>query len=191
MERKKLLIAGDSFAADWTQKYPKQCGWPNMLSQYHVVTNVAQAGCSEYRIYKQLNNAELDIYDAVIISHTSPFRIYTDYNPVRTSDLLHNHCDLLYLDACNLACEYPEYASVQIYFEKFFNLEYAEFCYKCIRHEIQKLVRNKFCIEITHVPIPGDVDIDFSDVWLRNSGFINHYTTQGNKIIFDTLQSKL
>ena len=49
----KILICGDSFAADWTVKYPGQ-GWPNMLAEIHEVTNLAQAGCSEYKILKQL-----------------------------------------------------------------------------------------------------------------------------------------
>jgi len=47
----KILICGDSFAADWTVKYPGQ-GWPNMLAQQHEIVNLAQAGCSEYKIFK-------------------------------------------------------------------------------------------------------------------------------------------
>ena len=51
--KKKLLIAGDSFAADWTIKYKGE-GWVNTLCEDYDVTNVAQAGVSEYKIYNQL-----------------------------------------------------------------------------------------------------------------------------------------
>jgi hypothetical protein len=27
----KILITGDSFAADYTKKYKDKCGWPNLL----------------------------------------------------------------------------------------------------------------------------------------------------------------
>ena len=50
--KKKILIAGDSFAADWTVKYKGE-GWVNTLCKDYDVTNVAQAGVSEYKIYNQ------------------------------------------------------------------------------------------------------------------------------------------
>ena len=55
----KLLLAGDSFAAEW----PGENVWPKLLAKQHDVTNVAQAGVSEYKILKQLHNAELKDYD--------------------------------------------------------------------------------------------------------------------------------
>ena len=43
---------------------------PNPVNSVsHNVTNVAQAGVSEYKILKQIRNADLDNYDAVIVSH--------------------------------------------------------------------------------------------------------------------------
>ena len=92
-----ILIVGDSFAADWTVKY-KGIGWPNMLSKRHNVTNLAQAGCSEYKIYKQLLSVNLDDFDYIIASHTSPYRIYVTEHPVHSMDKLHNDCDLIYTD---------------------------------------------------------------------------------------------
>ena len=47
-----ILICGDSFAADWTKKYDGT-GWVNMLTKDHTITNIAEAGVSEYKIYKQ------------------------------------------------------------------------------------------------------------------------------------------
>ena len=48
----RILIAGDSFAAEW----PGTHGWSKMLAEHHDVKNVAQAGVSEYKILKQLKN---------------------------------------------------------------------------------------------------------------------------------------
>ena len=54
-------------------EWPGENGWSKLAKQ-HDVTNVAQAGVSEYKILKQLHNAELKDYDAIIVSHTSPSR---------------------------------------------------------------------------------------------------------------------
>ena len=50
----KILIVGDSFAADWAIKYKSISGWPNLLAEKFEVVNLAQAGVSEYKIYQQV-----------------------------------------------------------------------------------------------------------------------------------------
>jgi len=94
---KRILIAGDSFAADWTKKY-NGIGWVNMLNNDYDVKNVAEAGVSEYKIYKQLENEKTDEFDYIIISHTSPYRIPVEKHPIHYGDILHNNCDLIYSD---------------------------------------------------------------------------------------------
>ena len=59
----KILIVGDSFAADWSVKYNDYHGWPNLLAQKFEVTNLAKAGVGQYKIYKQLQN--IDDFDLV------------------------------------------------------------------------------------------------------------------------------
>ena len=59
-----VLIAGDSFAAEW----PGSNGWVKLLAKKYNVKNVAQAGVSEYKILQQINTANLDKYDLVIVS---------------------------------------------------------------------------------------------------------------------------
>ena len=44
-----VLIAGDSFAAEW----PGSNGWVKLLAKKYNVKNVAQAGVSEYKILQQ------------------------------------------------------------------------------------------------------------------------------------------
>ena len=60
-----VLIAGDSFAAEW----PGSNGWVKLLAKNYDVTNVAQAGVSEYKILQQIKNANLNKYDLVMICH--------------------------------------------------------------------------------------------------------------------------
>ena len=72
---KKILIIGDSFACVWPNEVT---GWPTQLAQQYDVTNLAQAGVSEYKILKQLLNFEKENpwwqhdFNCVIVSHTSP-----------------------------------------------------------------------------------------------------------------------
>ena len=59
-----VLIAGDSFAAEW----PGTNGWVKLLARDYDVTNVAQAGVSEYKILQQIQTANLDEYDLIIVT---------------------------------------------------------------------------------------------------------------------------
>jgi hypothetical protein len=96
---KRVLIIGDSFGADWSVKYRDYPGWPSLLARVYSVVNLAQAGISEYKIYKQLLSVtDLDSYEYVIVSHTSPYRVTTNSHPVHANDLLHNNADLIFND---------------------------------------------------------------------------------------------
>jgi hypothetical protein len=186
----RILITGDSFAADWQKKYPEQIGWPNLLSNLHAVTNLAQAGCSEYRIYKQIISSDLDQFDFIIVSHTSPYRIYTEYHPNRVDDVLHGHCDLLYSDIEELAKTNPEYLSAVEYFKKFFSLEYADFCHKLILDKINALLENRQAIHLSHI-VQTTNSINFSDLFKTHRGLINHYNDEGNQIIYKKIIEEL
>jgi hypothetical protein len=182
-----ILITGDSFAADWTIKYPNQIGWPNLLAETFNVTNLAQAGCSEYRIYKQLLSVDLKQFDLIIISHTSPYRIYTDYNPQRQYDSLHHHCDLLFSDVEELASSAADYQIATEFFKKFFSLEYADFTYKLTVDAIIKLLADTKSIHLTNL-VPLTIPcLDFSKLFSTHRGLINHYNDIGNRIIYDKI----
>jgi hypothetical protein len=187
----RILIVGDSFAADWQKKYPDGQGWPNLLAKTHIVDNLAQAGCSEYRIYKQIKSARLDQYDVVIVSHTSPYRIYTEYHPSRSTDILHHNCDLLYADIKNLAKTNLEYGTAAEYFEKFFSLEYAEFCYNLTVGKINELLKDNRVIHVSHLYHIDLNYIDFSDLFKQHRGLINHYDDHGNQVIYNKLLKEL
>ena len=50
----KILICGDSFAADFRITDTNALGWCNLLEEKYTVVNRAQAGVSEYKILKQI-----------------------------------------------------------------------------------------------------------------------------------------
>jgi hypothetical protein len=187
----KILICGDSFAADWSVKYSDYPGWPNLLAQVHDVTNLAQAGVSEYKIWKQLSNADLSKFDCVILSHTSSFRLPTELHPDHCNDPLHKDCDLIYLDIKH--SKDKSLQSVVEYFEKFFVPEYAIFVHKLIiEHEIKFL--ESFKGKVIHiVTLQEDFDfskykfISFEKIFEEHKGLVNHYSEQGNQLAFDTI----
>lgn len=186
----KLLIVGDSFASNWKLKYPTADGWPNKLAVEFDTVNLAQAGCSEYRILKQLESIDLSPFQKIIISHTNPYRIYTEYNPVRRQDPLHQHCDLLYNDVVCLASRHREYQSVVSYFEKFYSLEHADYVYRKIRQDIDQKVGDR-ALQITHTPSQGEFDLDFSRDFEKYPGVINHYNDLGNTKVFQEIMKKI
>ena len=100
---KRILVAGDSFAAEW----PTGKGWVHKLAEDNAVNIVAQAGVGEYKILKQLHNVSatdpywVNNYDCVIVCHTSPSRIHTPQHPVHQEGL-HKDCDLIYSDLENI-----------------------------------------------------------------------------------------
>ena len=114
-----ILILGDSWSADWNIKYTDYPGWPNIIAQKYTVTNIAQAGVSQYSILKQLDTIQPLDYDMVIISITSPYRVYTPQHPVHTSGL-HANSDLIYSDIDHHASKFPDNKrlhSARAYFE--------------------------------------------------------------------------
>jgi hypothetical protein len=192
----KILICGDSFAADWTVKYPGR-GWPNMLSEQHEVVNLAQAGCSEYKILKQLESADLNAYDQIIVSHTSPYRIYVKTHPVHYNDLLHKDCDFLYSDVKEHAVNNKKLVPVVNYIENYFDLDYAKDIHRLLCKEIEQLlefVENRV-IHIANIDYKTVYSfknmIDFSNLFASNRGSMNHFDAEGNQEVFKILSTTL
>jgi len=181
-----ILICGDSFAADYsvigTLDYP---GWPQILGMKHNVTNVAQAGCSEYKIYLQLKQSDLDRFDGVIVFHTSPYRIYVKQHPYLSDTKLHCNSDLIYYDIINQP-EFKDKEILSTFFEKYFDLDYAKFVHVLIQQEITKLLHKVFSFHIG-LALPH-LDFDASDLFERHRGQVNHFDPIGNKQLADILE---
>ena len=194
---KKILICGDSFSADWTVKY-QGMGWPNMIAQEYQVTNLAQAGCSEYRIYQQLISANINEYDAVLVSHTSPNRIYVKEHPVHKNDALHKDACLIYTDIKEHAKTNPELQSIVEFYEQYFDLDYAMFTYNLICEKIDRMFDNYQgrVIHITNLPRDGlyvfDNMLFFTDLMGKKyKGLMNHYNEAANKIVYNKIKALL
>lgn len=190
----KLLICGDSFAADWTVKYSGR-GWPNMLADFFDVTNLAQAGCSEYKIYLQLISADLSAYDKIIVSHTSPYRIYTKEHPVHKNDPLHKNSDLIYTDLKEHSKTVKGLEHVIGYFEEHFDLEYALFVHNLICEKIDNLTKDYDVIHLSNMV--WDDCYKFEDMLQSNQlfkdhrGLMNHYDDEANEIFFNEVMKRI
>jgi len=192
----KILIFGDSFAADWTVKYSGR-GWPNMLAEQHEVVNLAQAGCSEYKILKQLESTDLNTYDQIIISHTSPYRIYVKKHPVHHDNPLHKNCDLLYSDIKVHSIKNKNLVPIVNYIENYFDLDYAKDMHKLLCKKIEQLLES---VEDRVIHI-ANIDyktvycfkdmINFDNLFASNIGSMNHFDAEGNEEIFKILSTTL
>lgn len=188
---KKILICGDSFAADWTVKYDG-AGWVNMLCDDFEVTNIAQAGVSEYKIYLQLISQDLTQYDHIIVSHTSFYRIPVKEHPLYINDKLHKNCDLIYNDLEGKV-DVPLVKVAVDFFENFYDVDYAIFTHNLILKEIDNLSDN--LLNITFFDYFSIYKLrnfhQFDDVFMENKGVINHMNDKGNTIIYNKIKKLL
>jgi hypothetical protein len=199
----QILIAGDSFAADWTVKYPNQLGWPNLLSSVYQVDNIAQAGVSEYKIYKQILSVEnqLKNYDVVIISHTSPYRAVTRQHPIHCDDTLHSNADLMLADI-----EYHSKSLKSIfnrslqaargYIKYHYDIEYQEITYNLFKKEICQMLSGTKTIVISNFlnQTINESDTNFLDcssLQTNYPGIMNHLSDQGNFLLFNDIVNKI
>ena len=187
----KLLVAGDSFAAKW----PGYNSWVKLLENNYDVTNVAQAGCSEYKILKQIQNANLDDYKVVIVSHTSLSRVHTPNHPLHKQGL-HKDCDLLYNDIDRLSLFNPSLSAAKGYFKYHYDDHYYQTIYSLLRKEINNLLSDKIYLSMSHIEVAKlfiyeDNHLDFSEFWQTHKGSENHYNITGNQKIYDIVVDKI
>ena len=186
----RVLICGDSFAADWTVKY-KGHGWPNLLSQSFEVTNLARAGVCEYKIYNQLLSVDPSAFDVIIISHTSPFRLYVKEHPIHSHDSLHGQCDLIYSDLKDAVDTYKHVQPIVDYFEHYFDLDYAKFVHGLICEKIENYCQT-FLHKVIHLVTFKDQyefknALSFVQLFETNRGRMNHFDDYGNQQVFETI----
>lgn len=189
---KKILIAGDSFAARW----PKTKGsWLDHLEKDFHITVVARAGVGEYKILKQIENTPLDLYDCVIVSHTSPSRIHVPIHPLHKKGF-HEKCDLIYNDIIDrFAWPYSSLSAAKGWFDNFYDEEYQLEIYRLMREKINTKITIPY-ISMSHIDVLKNesfekIHLDFSALWRQNRGNVNHYNSFGNKFIADKLKFQI
>lgn len=168
-----------------------------MVAKQFDTTNIAQAGCGQYKIYLQLKSVNLAEYDVIIISHTSPNRLYVTEHPIHCSDLLHGNSDLIYTDIINREGDAKLKSAVD-YFERYFDLDHAEFVHTLTCKEIDECVLRDVNPKVIHMT-GFDWDrlyrfeniLNFTDLMRSNRGTLNHFNDAGNQIVFKTLCDRI
>ena len=193
----KILLAGDSFAADWQVKHPDQEGWVNLLAKEYDVTNVAQAAVSEYKILKQITSVDLTKFDTIIVSHATPNRLHCETHPIHSDDKLHGNADLIYQDLVGHT-ESDDAQTAVKFFERYFETEYYKYtsnliCMDILRHlgEFENL--NQIHLEnykkvIKYTDLPA---INFNPIFSKHRGLMNHLDNTGNQLMLDKIKKCL
>lgn len=188
----KILIAGDSFAAQWPNE---EFGWVNYMERKYHVTNIAQAGVSEYKILKQIESVNLNDFDLIIVSHTSPSRVHTPHHPLHKEGF-HKDCDLIYTDLEPHSSYFnSSLNTAKGWFKYHYDETYQIDIYNLIRQQINSIINIPY-ISLTHIEIAANLaveqdNINFSELWAEQRGNANHYTDIGNRVIFKMLTEKI
>lgn len=184
---KSLAIFGDSFGVDTANNpYPS---WINLLCTHYKITNYCQSGVSEYKILQQLKSADLKQFDTILITHTSPTRVYVKYNPLHQDTLYHKNCDIILSDIDAASGEFSE--ACKLYFKHIFDTDYALDVHNMICREIDELTKNHKVIHITHFDYTGLYQFlnltNFYDLFIKHRGTVNHYNAVGNRTVYEKL----
>lgn len=194
-----ILILGDSWSADWSEKNSEFKGWPELLATKYNVTNVSEAGVSQYKICKQIENSNYQDYDLIICSITSPNRIYSK-SKINKVSKFHKNCDLIFQDiefAVAQGDSTPEITSALNYFIYHWDKDYADFVHQlkvdwCYDHLKNYNTIFTSIIDDSKKFLPSDaIFIDGFEIFETYPGNINHLSEEGNNIFFKNLTDKL
>lgn len=193
----KLLIAGDSFAANWQVKYQQYAGWPNLVAKNYTVTNLARAGVSEYKILKQICSIDPDQFDLAIICHTLPSRITTIKHPVHANDVLHGSADLIFSDIEHHAKLWHNVFnkalhSAKDFFKYHYDQEHQDTVYRLLRQECAAKLKTLPFLVLNFAPetqnfMSEQHVLDFCLDSRITPGLINHMDAASNRWVADAV----
>jgi hypothetical protein len=187
MEKKRILIVGDSFCAPGD--YPES--WHQKLAKIYTVDNFAQSGVGQYKIHQQLEKAQ-KCYDVVLYNVTSPNRIHIEQNLFYDHNHpTHSECDLIYND---VKSRLPNRNAEHIvwWFENVFDINQAQFVHKLIVSNDCAHRSNLIAISFFDCAHIDTVDIlSLHSVWQNNPGMYNHLNQSGHDLVFDILKNQI
>jgi len=194
MNKNTVLIAGDSYAADWSSKDNSFSSWWQLLAADYDVTNIAEAGVSEYKIYQQIKSADVNQFEYVIVSHTSPYRVHTNKHPFHRQNSIHRNADLIFSDVedwfFTSNCEST--TSAYLYFLHHFDFEYYDFLYTLMRKEIDYLLQSIKYVSVDFFSCNNyDSSFNFAHIADKYPGTVNHLDCQGNEIIYEEVSKTI
>jgi hypothetical protein len=186
-----LGLFGDSFGYQTDNNpYPS---WVDLLLQHYNIKNYCRCGISEYKILQQLKQADLDQFDQIIITHTSPTRVYVPYNPLHADDPVYNTCDIIYTDSTSQSGEFSQ--ACKLYFKHIFDTDYAIDIHNMICREIDQISTNHNVLHITHFDYENCYKfsglVNFYNHWVNHRGIVNHYTCNGNEYVYQQILQKI
>jgi hypothetical protein len=195
----QILILGDSWAADWSSQYDQYQGWPNLLAEQYNITNIAQAGVCQYSINQQLHHTDISGYDTVIVSITSPYRLYTPQHPVHTTGL-HANSDLIYTDLEYHLTEQPHNKQIQSaigFYQHHFDTAHAEYVHELLVTDLLNHLDHNNTIVTSNIAHNCDVVpdrytyVEGHSIYQSYPGKINHMNEEGNQLFANSIQSLL
>jgi len=190
-DTKVVGIFGDSFG--YVKSDHEFLGWVEMLSTHVAVKNFCQCGSSQYRILQTLKSTDLNQFDQLIITHTSPTRVFARHNPLHADNPVYQNCDLLFADVEGRKDSFSVMA--QQYFKMLFDFHYSLDVHNMICREIDELCINLHCLHITHFDYTNCYQfvnmINFFPIWSKNRGPVHHYNKHGNQYVFENIINKL
>lgn len=187
---KKILIIGDSYAVICASESESSISWSSMIARSYPCDILAQAGCSEFRIKKQLDNVNLNNYSHVIVSHTSSTRIPVDQNPLHQNSLTHKNADFIYNDVIH--SDDHRVNSVKEYFEKYLCIDFYDYVWNLMVTDIYDRIAksNRKGLHITFFDQSHPcIDISFYQLAKKYPGVINHMDAYANKQIFHLIEN--
>jgi hypothetical protein len=192
MIKKNLLIVGDSFSS---AQLAEDSGWPVLLCQNFNVTNLSSPGIGEYKILQKIKSIQVNNYDFIIISHTSPNRLHTITNPLYPPGHLYSSSDIIFTDAESKIHQIPMAQEIVNYYKYIFDPEYYNFIHTSCCEKIDQLTQNTKVLHITHFEwselYQFNNMVNFYSFWLDNQGSIVHYTKEANQVIYKKLLKKI
>jgi hypothetical protein len=183
---KKVLVAGDSFACSHKSE-TDNIGWSELLKQDYEITNLAQAGVSEYKIYKQLESIDIRKFDNIIICHTSFFRIPIEEHPIYKTNKLHKNCDLIFTDVESKKGKSKKMKIAYEFFKEFFWDEYFIFSNSLIFEKIFQNTKNNIHITFFDNFYDNRV-LNLKYIFENYRGDVNHLNKDGNTFVFETIK---
>jgi hypothetical protein len=184
-------LFGDSFG--YQKKDEPYPSWVDLLAKQSTIDNCCECGVGEYKILKQLQSADLNQYNMIIVTHTSHSRVFVEHNPLHATSAYHQNCDILYADIESHKDEFS--LACQLYYKHIFSDEYARDIHNLILKEIEEVIGDRPVIHMTHFdhtglhPLPNL--LEFHTLFLNNRGPVNHYNQVGNQEIFNIIHDKI
>jgi len=182
----KLAIFGDSFGVTDGNAQ----SWIRRLEQNFFIQNYCICGIGEYKIWKQIEQVEIDQFDVVLVTHTSPTRVHVEYNPLHSTSQYHQQCDIIYADIAEHNNEFAR--ACKQFFKHIYNETYQIDMFNLVIEKIENMLKvHPHVQHITHFDYTGlhqpNGLVNFYDVFCEHRGNINHYTPTGNDIVYNRL----